>query len=129
MKKVFVTLLTIGYLLMVVGVTVNKHFCGGKLSIISFFKIANEDDCCGEGHIDHCCKDEVKWLKISSDHHHHVAAYSFKPVQQLNLFLGSIYHSTFKPLIAILGHFPFENSPPNMVLDKPYYIKYQVFLI
>ncbi len=66
LKKVFVIFLTFIYLIIASGLTFNLHYCGGKISGISFWK--NEvDNCCGEKKMakKNCCNDKTTVLKIN----------------------------------------------------------------
>ena len=65
MKKLTIIFLSIFYLLLSTGVRVNAHYCGDKLSSISFFDYASKS-CCGVKEVENkCCKDKVTFLKLS----------------------------------------------------------------
>ena len=56
------------YLIVACGITINMHYCGGKLQSTSLLKIS-EEGCCGEEAEDSgCCDNEVAIYKLKDDH-------------------------------------------------------------
>ncbi|MCB9235672.1 MAG: hypothetical protein H6581_28760 [Bacteroidia bacterium] len=67
MKNASIILLTAFYLLLSVGVNVNVHYCGGKLSEISL--VETPTCCCGEmGMRKGCCSDQNFQMQLDTDH-------------------------------------------------------------
>jgi hypothetical protein len=61
-------LLTFLYCVFAIGISVNKHFCGGKLTFVSFFHSVSEKDCCGDNHKKDCCNDKNHFIKVTDNH-------------------------------------------------------------
>jgi hypothetical protein len=77
MKQTSSILLVLLYLLTSVGLTVNVHYCGGKLKSIQLLFDA-PSCCCGETKkMDGCCEDESFFVQLDTDH-------QFSPIQKLS---------------------------------------------
>ena len=58
LKKVIYILFVCYYVLLAANVSVDLHFCGGKVTGIGFFKSNNEDNCdCNKMAKSNCCDD------------------------------------------------------------------------
>jgi len=68
MRKTGVIFLSVLYFLVATGITMNLHYCGGKLKDISFFQ-TKEDGCCGNKKKSKgCCKEKTLVYKVKSIH-------------------------------------------------------------
>ncbi len=67
MKKIATITTAIVYLFLSVGIRMNTHYCGDKISSVDFFFNTGKN-CCGQADIAKtCCKDKVSYLKISDN--------------------------------------------------------------
>jgi hypothetical protein len=68
MKKLFVSILSILYLIVACGFAVNIHYCMGRVSNIEY-AYGNSKTCshCGMESKNGCCHSEFKIIKISGD--------------------------------------------------------------
>jgi hypothetical protein len=68
MKKIFVSILSILYLIVACGFAVNIHYCMGRVSNIDYV-YSNSKTCshCGMESKNGCCHSEFKIIKISDD--------------------------------------------------------------
>jgi hypothetical protein len=72
-KKLFISIIAVIYLVVTTGMVVNIHYCMGKISSISFSHENDHKDgsCskCGMNKTEnHCCTDDVKYVKITDAH-------------------------------------------------------------
>jgi hypothetical protein len=66
MKKIAIIVTTVIYLFLSVGIRINTHYCGDKVSSVDFF--FSSKNCCGlEEVAKKCCSDKVSYLKISDN--------------------------------------------------------------
>jgi len=65
LKRILAILVAICYLIPAIGISVNKHYCGGKLASIHI-GIDHKDNCpCGQKPMKKgCCKNETKFIKF-----------------------------------------------------------------
>lgn len=128
MKKAAVILFTIYYLVLASGLSINLHYCGGKLKEISFLGEVNEDGCCGKKEKSKgCCNEESTFIKVKDDQ---FAGSAVKvlinttkaiPIAVFSeLFIIQDPHSTYTSL---------SNHSPPVVYDNPIYLKYKVLII
>lgn len=130
MKKIGIVFLLFFYLIPVIGVTVSAHFCGGKLSSISFISTDKHDCPCGSKAMKkNCCEDINTYIKL-------------KNIQQKSL---QISINDFKSLVK--NHFTFKSDiisirdifvsdilfstfhPPNKKAGDPLFLLNRVFRI
>ena len=113
MKKVTVFILALLYITTSSGVTINMHYCMGKLVDLNFSH--NKDQNCSncgmkETESNGCCEDEKKFLKIDNAQKIADAAYQlplFTSPALTNLFLE--FSSVSVP--SIMEEHPLNNSP------------------
>jgi hypothetical protein len=111
------------------GLSLNFHYCGGKLKDISFFQVGDkEKGCCGsKKRSKGCCNNKSTILKIEDDHR---SSLDFKlPANNfisLNYTLPQhtlLLSKTFGELIC-----PNYHAPP--LLNKPpIYLNHRVLII
>ena len=64
MKKAISISLCLIFLVSVMGMTLNAHYCGSNLKSVSLVK---QGCCCGDEQENDCCKNEVTYIKIKDD--------------------------------------------------------------
>lgn len=73
MKKLFISIFAVVYLAIASGMVMNIHYCMGKVASVSFTHEEDQkDENCGKCGIDktenHCCTDDVQFVKITDAH-------------------------------------------------------------
>jgi len=67
LKKLFSIFLSVIFLASALGLSINSHYCGKKLSSVSL--ITQECSCKGKTPMKKgCCKNEIKYVKIADDY-------------------------------------------------------------
>ncbi|HLP12356.1 MAG TPA: hypothetical protein VK177_10530 [Flavobacteriales bacterium] len=67
MKRVAAILLSAFYLITVISITVNCHYCGGELKSVSVF--GKPKSCCGsQGGMNDCCHNKAVTFKVKDKH-------------------------------------------------------------
>ena len=127
MKKFFVIFFSIFYLTSTSGVSINAHYCGGKIKHISFFK-GNEKSCCGKKKMSkNCCKDKAAYFKVKDNHQSSDLLKSPTPTSKISLFV--------LPVLEYNLTFDNQNNPvlnyhaPPVLYDNLIYLKHRVLLI
>lgn len=125
MKRILFILIGLIYTWSVAGVTINTHYCGGKISSVSL-TIATPQCGCGDSMPKDCCKDKVDLFKISDSHHSsgktkvscpiNYSLFSLQPTFDLGSFV-----LRYKPKVYQ------EISPP--LFSTKHFIEYCCFLI
>lgn len=123
LKKIFITILAVFYLVVTSGVIMNIHYCMGKISSVSFIheKDHNDGSCnkCGMDKTEnHCCKDEVKSIKLSDTHQSSSLAFelaSLSSVQPQRFILLTEAEQGISAL-PIINY----SSPPPKTFNKVY---------
>ena len=128
MKKFALIAFSIFYLLIVTGVNLNMHYCGGKLISISIAQNSNENGCCGvKKSTKGCCQDESKFIKLKDKHIQSAdLKMSVKLISSILItseFNVSINELTSKSEIVSNYHSP----PPNYKI--PLFLKNRVLII
>lgn len=105
----------------------SKHYCGGELEVISFYKSV-EECCCGieaeticQDDKKDCCKDEKSFSKLQSDQ----ATKESKIILQKyfrfadNNNKSKFYNATIEPILVpkIINN-NYSNPPPNIYQHK-----------
>ncbi|MBI4929223.1 MAG: hypothetical protein HY841_00555 [Bacteroidetes bacterium] len=114
MKKVFSIFLTVIFLISAMGMTINSHFCGKKLSSVG---ILAQDCSCKKksGMKKGCCKNEIKYVKITDDYspssQFHVEKINIAPIVLDFSFPSAIGHLTSSILVN-------SHSPPPKFADR-----------
>lgn len=69
MARIVATYLLILYTAFTTGLAIDVHYCGGKVSSVSFEKQSEKDACgkCKKAN-SHCCHNEVRFLKVNDAH-------------------------------------------------------------
>jgi hypothetical protein len=123
LKKIFITILAVFYLVVTSGVIMNFHYCMGKVSSVSFSheKDHNDGSCskCGMDKTEnHCCKDEAKSIKLSDTHQSSSNSFelsSLSSVQPQRIIVLNEAEQGVSEL-PIINY----SSPPPKVFNKVY---------
>ncbi|MEP1096031.1 MAG: hypothetical protein ABJG78_13035 [Cyclobacteriaceae bacterium] len=125
-RKIVNTLLAITLLIATTGVTLNKHYCMGRVKSVAVFHHA--ENCMGDNLIDPmpCCEDVSEQLKVE---HLTKASFDFESSPSLYQLAIISYFVLDQDLISVEKDKPkFQNySPPPPDRDIPVLI--QSFLI
>ncbi|GIV26411.1 MAG: hypothetical protein KatS3mg027_0225 [Bacteroidia bacterium] len=130
MKKIAVIFLMFLYLIPVIGVTVSAHYCGGKVTSVSFNPFDTTHKCpCGSKKMKKdCCKDVTTTIKLDDDQQNTqcffcntIKVSDFQPEYPTNL----IFDVQIPPLSTEFDH----RAPPPEDLKHPLYIRHRVFRI
>jgi hypothetical protein len=127
MKKIVLIMFTALYLCFAIGISISKHFCGGKLSFVSFYNQVDEKDCCGDNHEDGCCKDENNFIKIKDDQQHKIVS-----TTPTFLLVDKIVFNSYYSFVFLIEQLPIKKQiypPPILAAQQPIYLQYQVFRI
>ncbi|QQS28964.1 MAG: hypothetical protein IPM47_19355 [Sphingobacteriales bacterium] len=132
MKKIAVILLMFLYLIPAIGVTISTHYCGGKVTSVSFNPFDTKHKCpCGSKKMKkNCCKDETTTFKLEDEQ---------RKTQQVFCNFIKIKISDFQPALTsnltfnyrsplLFTEFDHSAHPPDD-LKHPLYIRHRVFLI
>ena len=127
MKKFIFIFFSFFYLTSTSGISLNVHYCGGKIKHVSFYS-SSEKNCCGKKKMNKkCCKDKVAYFKIKDNHKSNqfakVTTPSFKFITPtLPTFCFDCYVSPINASIQ-------NNHSPPVLYDNPLYLKHRVLLI
>ena len=118
---------SIFYLTSTSGVSLNIHYCGGKIKQVSLFN-SSEKNCCGKKKMSKkCCKNKVSYFKIKDNHQTNQSAKIVTPTSKIT--------PVVLPVFKFDGYVVYTNTPilnyhyPPVLYDNPLYLKYQVLLI
>lgn len=113
MKKIVLISLSFLYLTSVFGVTINFHYCGGKLKNVSLYHKSSEKGCCGKKmKSKKCCKEKTTSFRLKDSHNFSVDLNVFEnnfkliglQVAQIKLLVTNVYKPFFIPA---------SHAPPN----------------
>ena len=118
MNRIAATYLLILYTAFTTGMSVDIHYCGGKISSITFDKETNKDVCskCNKEKKG-CCRDIVSFFKVDDAHSVAVATevatapyliIASNYFEQLFLLQKKLYNNISK------NHHPPSSSPPDI---------------
>lgn len=127
MQKFLVIFFSMLYLTVTSGITMNLHYCGGKLKTVSFFS-NNEKGCCGSKKKSKgCCKDKTKLIKVEENHKASKVTQASNPTVHLVAVLSSnlLFNLSDKNEVHITSNY---HAPP-VLYDNPLYLKHRVLLI
>ena len=113
MKQKIAMALCAFYLISVIGVAMNMHFCSGKLAEVSFHKTAGCGACKEEGKLakaNDCCKDTAVEAKITDSH---------KTGNKVNLPQDFSVELFFGPAVAELFRIIMPNTSGHLVNKAP----------
>jgi hypothetical protein len=128
MKKIFISLFAVIYLVIASGMVMNIHYCMGNVTL-NHERDDDDGNCnkCGMDKTEnHCCTNDTQFLKITDAQQITQQATVFNTVQinalyyQINLTISSQGNS--------LEPFCIYNSPPPKALNKVY-LAVHTFLI
>ena len=123
LKKIFITVLAVFYLVVTSGVIMNIHYCMGNVSSVSFnHEKDHSDGSCSKCGMDktenHCCKDEVKTVKLSDTHQASSFSFELADLSSLQPIRFVFLNEAEQGVTA----FPIFNysSPPPRTFNKVY---------
>lgn len=128
MKKWLVILLAAFYLILVSGLNVSLHYCGGKLKTISLFNNGNENGCCGTKEKSKgCCNERSAFVKVKDNHfgNDHVKILN-SPVKSLP---AMVFQQRFLVPDAEISDIVLNYYAPPVLYGNPRYLKYRVLII
>lgn len=117
MKRLFVFILALTYLVASTGTNMHLHFCMGKLADLSLWSKSQKKTCskCGMEKKDKpngCCKDEHKWLKMQDDQKANVL--NFELVQLQIAEPVNFIQYDFSPFTSNVSELlPNSHAPPR----------------
>lgn len=129
MKKSFLILFSLFYLTVASGITINLHYCNGKLRQISLFNSPKGKGCCGKKmESKKCCSDKAAFVKVNDNHNSSKSinlSYNHFKIVDVALLAPkvSLYVSE-----NILNNTLNYHAPPALY-DNPLYLKHRVLLI
>lgn len=129
MKKYILILFSVFYLVIISGVNLNLHYCGGKIISVSLFHSKNDIGCCGKKMTKKgCCQDKTTFIKVKEKH---LSNADIKFEINKNLASTSIdYYTVFyltinKNDIELINDY----NPPPPNYKTPIFIKNRVLII
>ncbi|HSZ24517.1 MAG TPA: hypothetical protein VK766_02305 [Cytophagaceae bacterium] len=128
MKRITLILMAVVYLFLSIGIRVNTHYCGDRISSIDFF--FDDSKCCGKKDIMKCCKDKISYFKIDTNQNY-APSFAFSISQLSAALVPAIDYSNFyiffkqkKSLRAV--SFYSSDKPPR---KNAVYILYHSFRV
>jgi len=110
--------LTIGlcafYLMTIIGIALNMHFCGGRLADVSFTETAKCGNCKmaeKKGKDSDCCKNTSIEAKVKDSHTAGLKV-SLAPDFGIQLFLGPLVTESFHNVSSNLFSYAANKAPP-----------------
>lgn len=103
------------YLVCIIGVALNMHFCGGRLAAVRFADSPKCGSCKEAGKLakeSSCCKDKSVEAKIKDSHETGVKVNVPKSFS-LELFIGPIFSGFLKNLLPELFRSSSHRAPPR----------------
>lgn len=102
------------YLMTIIGIALNVHFCGGRLADVSFTETAKCGKCKkaeNKGEESDCCKNTAIEAKVKDSHK---AELNLKLAHDygIQLFLGPLITDIHYPLSANLSKRALNKAPP-----------------
>ncbi|RBL92335.1 HYC_CC_PP family protein [Chitinophaga flava] len=131
MKRFLAIFFAVLYTLLTSGFTVNVHYCMGKLASVKLQSDSDKDQCkrCGRPvkSMD-CCKNEVKFCKVTTSHEAAKALQQDAPVtMDLQLPVRILQAPALSVTDIRLTGYP--HDPPGPNLHTPVFLRNCSFLI
>lgn len=128
MKKIFLICLSFLYLTTVSGITLNFHYCGGKLKLVSLYHSDSEKGCCGKKmKKDRCCNDKTTSFKLKDSHNYSPS--SKVPPTFTKFIVSNIPVFTFTFINTGKSFIVPDCHAPPVFYDNPLYLRNRVLLI
>ena len=133
MKRVICILLLAFYTTFNIGLVMNTHYCGGKISSVSLFSPQTSTSCglCGKKPMPKgCCQDKQTQISIDDEQMSSHTNFDFSNFSSILLALLPSYYTIDTPDYAISNQhnhqfYVFETGPPK----TPLYIRIHSLLI
>lgn len=127
MKLFFSILFSVFYLTSTSGITVNAHYCGGKMKHISFLK-SDGKNCCGKKKMSkNCCKDKAAYFKVKDNHQSSHLLKTPVPSCKISVAVLPVFEYNFS--IENQNKIVYNYHAPPVFYDNPLYLKNRVLLI
>lgn len=129
MKKFLLIILTLIYATVSSGITLNYHFCMGRLADVEFLNYAETCSSCGEKkEPSHCCTNETQYIKLAVDQNVHPATtVALSPV--VIELLAFAYEGLLAPEADETTRVSLNSDVPPDYTSIPLYIHHCTYLI
>lgn len=128
MKKYIIILFSLFYFAVASGITMNFHYCGGKLKHVSLFEKDHETGCCGSKKKSKgCCNDKTSYVKIKDNYKPNDLVKAPLNFKQIVINEEILLFTSLPKLIDSYNVLNYH-APP-VFYDNPLYLKYRVLLI
>lgn len=131
MKKLITIILAFFYLASTAGVTLNHHYCGGKLASVNIVFLDTEHKCgCGSKKMKKgCCKNKTQYLKVNA-HQKNNNSIAVPTIKKIEDFFFSLVPNSNTISSAFLNKSKFREAYSTPVVsENPVYLLNQVFRI
>jgi len=128
MKKFLVFILLLVYTTFASGITLQLHYCKGKLKSISLFAKEKENNCCkSKTKKNHCCDNKTSFFKVNDKHSSNASLTvpACKEKGSPDFFISP----DFKLHASVKGNCITDYHAPPVVYDNPLYLKNRVLII
>lgn len=126
MKSLIAIILLVFYTAFSLGVQVNKHYCMGKLSKVSFFMSKATCACGKPSKPIKCCQDEIQTFQIDDEQQKIAFSFDFAPKTFADCFAVIPFHTDFSFQkywrSASTNLESFHDYSPHFVPKQPFYL-------
>ena len=115
-------------MIVVSGLTVRMHYCGGKLKQISFLQNDNEKGCCGnKKRSKGCCKNKTAFFKVKDNHEANSLLKAPTPTKLIVDVIPIVlyYYAYLSNVCDVVINY----YQPPVIYENPLYLKHRVLLI
>jgi hypothetical protein len=130
LKRILAILLLCCYTISSNGIYISKHFCGGQLQTISFYKKISK--CCCEDETeemtkeDNCCNDVATFSKLSTDQNISLATIELNNISYTDCLLPIIYVQKNVVSARLLkSESKITIHPPPNIYKQPLFVQHQ----
>lgn len=120
LKKISYILFSFFYLTLASHLSASIHFCGGKITSISFFEHNDEDACeCGKMTDNSCCNDLNFQLKTNENSTNIVNQINFNFTQKFTSIIFEFYDKIigYNQIYKSANFYIFDHKPPFVLLQ------------
>ena len=128
MKRIAIILITLCYLLPAIGLSINVHWCGGKISSVKFQSITAPECRCGKKMLPGCCKDFQTLIKLT-DNQKAGSSFSFPKDFQTEIQQFTTASKTGLLYFELQTFDYFKDKVPPFKNKLPVYLVNKVFRI
>lgn len=130
-NRFFAIILLTVYATIICGITINLHYCGGKLASVNLSIADSEHPCaCGsKGMKKGCCENKSIYVQYKADQKVQYFAINFNHVVK-DIFIPFLVHDVFLPPFHLTRKEEVSHSPPPLLASSsPTYLLNRVFRI